>query len=271
MLTSLIQSIKVRITSPVCGSAESNHAIRVNLKRLRASIRLFKPTIDEKIDFKAVDTLFKQAADLLGPYRDHAVLLASIEWLKKKSRNSMIVNRLSRIDQALRQQAPLQPVKWRHFKSLILSAQRQIKSLNAPLLNEKRVLGGLRDTVNKCKKYGNEAFGGSNDKTKFHQFRRWVKYFIYQLESVAEQGGVLNKTSYKQLKTLGDLLGWAHDLENLNKHIKKQTVDDTDEAAVIRIDKLIIELNKRNVDSCKKYYKSLHWNRMFREISANIR
>ena len=208
------------------------HRIRVNIKRLRAWVRLVKHAADNRT-LHNIDKNLKQISGQFSRNRDNHViseLLARL--LKKKDKDKVRF-----LIQTLNNQQESKPDETEKNKpgNITLSIN-QIEQLQQQciLLNRFNVIKkGLKKTYERTLKSGQEAFGKSDSFIELHELRKWVKYLCYQIEFIRAWHPEQYQLEQKRLDKLGRKLGEINDLimvkdllENMKTpNIHSDTVD----------------------------------------------
>ena len=206
------------------------HDIRVNLKRLRA-MRQLSYFETGYTNFTTADTNLKDAGRLLSANRDQTVLRKTLKKLLRgahnKKQRSKVKVVLSHVRDNSNEKGVTDKSIHNVLKRSVLSDQRDWRKLQRGMDKRKSFVTGLARTYDHARSLAEEV--SRRDKvTTSHRWRKWCKYLCYQLQFLSYLDPDCPRSSERilDLKRLGSVLGWRHDIDVL-----KQTLDKTGELA----------------------------------------
>ena len=187
------------------------HRIRVDIKRLRAWIRLVRDQSDDQ-EWQVIDHGLRDMAKQLSASRDEQIIAVTLKWLIGKTKNRDTQASISRINSYVQSDTCGHIFDW---KTINLPDKNMLKVLKHKTLlscSDKIIKKGMQKTYKRALTCGLQACSPKGTFAALHRLRKWVKYLYYQLEFVE----VLHADDYKkiqqQLDKLGKGLGKIHDL-----------------------------------------------------------
>ena len=202
-------------------TANAVHDCRVAVKRLRAQWQLLRPWLSRD-DHRACDHTIRNAAQALAGARDTHVMAATLQTLASKadkpSRHS-----LSRVANTLFSDPQPQPETSHHQEAIIAFTrdQQHWQSLALDISDHELLVSGLARTYKQCRNRTIKAQGGTEPEP-WHDLRKWVKYLLYQQQSLADQH-IHTPCHDQALTRLGKTLGKLHDLHMLREYVLAQS------------------------------------------------
>ncbi len=201
-------------------STEYIHRIRVDIKHLRAWLRLIR---NNKQNWKHIDKRLLEYSKQLGSTRDNQTTKDTLFSLNNIANTPDEHAAIAHVYKQLSLVLKHSKINWEEFKHNISCELDMIKHKHVSFDTIKILENGMKKTYSKARHLGKKAFSKQGSYDDLHKHRKWVKYLNYQL-------GYLNKrTNIKRnVEKLGHDLGKAHDLiiikEKLrlldeNKHI----------------------------------------------------
>lgn len=243
--TAAVSAVRDVLAIEEVGSSEWVHQLRVCTKRLRAYLRLYsgKPSI------RKANRQLKALADSVAEQRDTDVLRQTydqlvVHWFPRKSKKYRKVYLDLIIPKQIDSQAKNKLDTRAAFEKVLLSW---------PNIKDKPKFWavGMERVYLKAKYVGAEAVRGDEDEP-YHRWRKWVKYWLYNLSGVSK--GKVQRSYQKQLKGLGESLGYFHDLCMLESVLvapENQRVIGNDMGALIKA-------LKKEKKQLKKSFKQAH-------------
>jgi CHAD domain-containing protein len=223
----IIQNALVCIAQPCRNRAEDLHQVRLTFKRLRALLRLVQPVIGKGY-FKQENRRLKRIADRLARFRDTTVsyqtLAALAAHLPLKRDQKAFIQVLER----LVENGP-EPRRFKEDRETEMAAAgdelREAghsfqDTLVIPVDEWEAIEPGLRRTYRRAR-YQMLLANRRDTEKSFHQWRKQVKYFYYQLQMLQPAWSRRLTPMVRQLKKLEDKLGRDHDLAVLEKSLMK--------------------------------------------------
>jgi CHAD domain-containing protein len=199
-------------------SGKHIHHVRVDIKRLRAWVRLVRTHSDQQ-EWKYIDRQLRHVARLFSAMRDADVIPATLLWLKKTSGgetaaaiNNIYPHLLAASGRMPERENTGMPEAGFHdlLERKIMSAARY-----------EIIRHGMQRTYKRSRALGRKACADKGSVADLHRFRRWVKYLCYQLEFVEDcYDGDYGKI-HQQLDKLGKRLGRIHDLVLLRNRLQR--------------------------------------------------
>lgn len=198
------------------------HQLRVDIKKLRAWIRLVQGKSDKR-EWQEIDRCLRGMARQWSEKRDAEVVSETLVLLNKKARNQDAAVSISKLysriqDNPVGRSANTNPV---NVPDKVFLDNLKRKTLSAA--KYETIKQGLQKTYKHAMKLGAEACSESSTVDDLHKFRRWVKYLSYQLEFVGDLYADNSGEFRNQLDKLGKRLGKIHDLVMIKHRLKQLT------------------------------------------------
>lgn len=222
------------------------HRIRVDIKRLRAWLRMIRDH-SAAHDWKTTDRSLGAIAKALSSRRDAQVMVETLKWLSKKSRKDNEKHAIEEICARIQFDLVHHPVDWNTVKPALADELSGLRQQAILLKSDKIIIEGLKRTYKRSFKYGNKAFSGDGSTEDLHELRKWVKYLYYQVGYIQAEYPEQYVNERKYLDKLGNRLGRIHDLHLLEERLDELSFqpDCSGAARVVRkimhkrLDKLI--------------------------------
>lgn len=196
-------------------SAEYIHRIRVDIKHLRAWLRLLRIK-EDKYNWKQVDqNLFKYAKQL-GSTRDAQAITDTLNILNKYTKTEEDRNAIIYVQEQLNPVLKSPSINWKKFKTHFSKELNLIKQNFTSFDSILTIKNGLKHTYSKAIQLGEKAFSKNGTYDDLHKFRKWVKYLNYQLAYLNKRINIKN-----DIDKLGDNLGKIHDLIIIKEKLKQ--------------------------------------------------
>lgn len=218
------EAVNSERTSPPLDPA-SVHDLRVLSKKLRALLYLYLPYLDKAL-IKRRDKQLKQLADSYALSRDSDVLQETLAQLLKHNRKSKQHDELSILrdyfaELAVTAEPDSHADPRQQLSAIAQDWPRLRQAKSSPDLSE-----GIDSTYRKARKLSQRASQTTID-DDYHRCRKWLKYYLYQLELAGLSLNKDDQKHHRQLRKLGTRLGLLHDLCVLEKQL--QALCETDE------------------------------------------
>lgn len=238
------------------------HDIRVNLKRLRAMRQL---TYFETVypHFRAADANLRDAGRLLSGDRDQTVLRKTLKKLfngveteKERQKVKTVLFHLGKKNKG--KGLTDESVKHR-VKDYVLSDQQDWRKFQKGLTQTHNLLTGLARTYGYARSLARRV--SRNDiPTLSHRWRKWCKYLYYELLFLSQLSPNSTAKSNREsdLKRLGNVLGWRHDIEALN-----EVLNQTSKLGSIKEEAMLVKALARDWDIELKQESEFLSNRLF--------
>ena len=199
LLTSTVAILK----DPEQSLARRVHRVRTTGKKMRAWLRLLGfqagPDLERELE------RFREAGRRLAPMREGWVQdLLMAEMVGEAEPEPPDEADAPTLEALAACQADLE------------GALRWLERWTCPVAGIDDIAPGLEDTYGKAREARERARETPGDE-HFHALRKWVKYHYYQLGMLQRPGRQKFARRLQHLDTLGDLLGGAHDLAELQK------------------------------------------------------
>jgi hypothetical protein len=191
------------------GDARAVHEARRTCKQLRALLRLVRPRLGA--DYAAGNLGLRDAGRALAADRDAKVRRDTARVLF--AHDAELRRELAR---ALRNRAPRDGDRDADLADALRRLRRErrrIAGWKLGRLSSRQLAAGLRRGYARARK-GYRASRRHPDAPTLHEWRKQVKYHLHQLALVAPRGPRAG-ARVRALGTLGDGLGWHHDLHML--------------------------------------------------------
>lgn len=201
---------------------DSVHAVRRELKRARAGLRLMRDAMGVAAYRRENRTLRDVAAELRD-VRDAKVSLQALTRLSSAVRTPgarkviriMRQNLRTARDRALAQLSARRRIACR---DALLATSQRLRELPARRLAGLDIGRGVRRTYGRARTAARAARHHSTD-DKLHEWRKQVKYGCYQLEVLPHAASGRLRPWHRQARTLAALLGDDHDLALLQTRL----------------------------------------------------
>jgi CHAD domain-containing protein len=195
---------------------EALHEVRKTIKRTRAFLRLFRPSMGTA-DYRRCTEPLRDAAGLLGAARDAHVRLNAVVDLMNRSKSELPASEFAPFRQVLSQQCREQQrvlsgrKTFPHASRLLRDACRHISAVR---LN-KSGWPALATGYKKSYVTGKSAFSAAKEEPtseRFHECRKRVKSLYYQVGLLKKAQPARLTRAEETLERLGQCLGDDHDL-----------------------------------------------------------
>lgn len=195
------------------------HELRKHCKRMRALLRLIEPSLGPR-DFTRQDRSCRDFARVLAQSRDAHVVVHSFEELMRFYKGKVDRRKFTAIFRGLKalRDAEVYEGEETVFPEALSMRMNEHAEWAAHLHFEKRgwalIGGGLSNTYRKGRRCFKET-ELEGDGERFHEWRKSVKYLMYQLQWLKPMEVGLLGELLEGMKLLADLLGDEHDLTML--------------------------------------------------------
>lgn len=249
-VVTLIDNLKTHLEKPVRGRGYL-HRIRVDVKRLRAWIRLIRDE-EDTVGLRAIDRDLRDLMKKLTSHRDRQALRETLQWLERKAGKKPKKSSLRTLAAHMHKGEPQSRLDWGAIKTALTGVLGTLRQHTQTLDSSHRVRDGLQRTYKRAAKSGERAFAGKINPAEVHEFRKWAKYLYYQLEFVQTVYPELYVDAMELLEDLGNRLGRYHDLILLQGKlsqlpVKKRHSGHVEQASVmidVRMHKLLRRANR---------------------------
>lgn len=236
------------------------HDVRVCTKKLRALLQLYRPAC-RKAGLKTVDHAIRDLARTLSSARDahvqHAMLERMVQAFGQEYQGNLhLLLEHYGVDDASDVSMPQTREVREGFEHLLVTWRGQLHLKGKPDIGQ-----GLEFAYKHARKLAYEA-ESSDDDELYHECRKWVKYFHYQLQLVVKDMRPRDKSYLKGLQKLGECLGEFHDrcvLErSLNQLLSKEAQENAElESAGLLMLSWLVEQKRCDKEVCQKLFEKL--------------
>ena len=251
----LIDNLQAHLGRPVRGSGYI-HRIRVDIKRLRAWIRLVRDE-EDAVGLRGIDRDLRDIMKKLSTRRDRQVLMESLKWLEKKADKDTKQTSLRAIRSHIETGTGRITVDWANIKTALMQVLDTLKQHTQKFDSMHMVRDGLQRTYKRAAKSGDKAFSGKIDPEVVHEFRKWAKYLFYQLEVIQAAYPELYKEALDNLEDLGDRLGRYHDLILVKEKLVQVPVKKKYADAAKRLDLMIEDRMRKLLRRANRLYSKV--------------
>jgi len=214
-VVSVVDGLLQHLRQPEEGSAYI-HRIRVDIKRLRAWLRLVRADAD--FDWRSLDRRLRDGARRLSPSRDAQVVLDTLKRLESRA-DGKDREMLALLRSRLHFTPAAAGIDWQALKPELIEAVAALREPALALDSDRVLRRGLKRCYKRAMREGGRAFSGQDGIEKLHELRKWVKYLYYQLQFVNKMRPGTYVKMRKRLNKLGDRLGRIHDLALLRRRL----------------------------------------------------
>jgi len=188
------------------------HSLRVGVKRLRASWRLFQRDVPEAL-FTDAQTRLRTIHLILAPSRDEFVVLTTARSLVTRATKKKTQDALSIVVDALCEHVgdPLNRASLDRVSDGFQRESGAWRDLDIERLNDQGLIDGYVRSYRHGRRIGRRVLE-HDDAALMHRWRRWAKYSFYQLDMIRPVLYAENRARRWYLDRLGDALGKHHDL-----------------------------------------------------------
>jgi len=220
-IITLIENLETHLQRPV-RSGGYVHRIRVDIKRLRAWIRLIRNE-EDTAGLRGMDHELRDIMKKLSSRRDRQALMETLKWLEKKTDKDTKQTSLKAVRSHLRSEDAHTTVDWDNITKTLVAVLAAMKQHTRKFDSMHLVRDGLQRTYKRAAKLGDKAFSGKIDPVEVHEFRKWAKYLFYQLGYIQAAYPELYQATLDNLDDLGRRLGRYHDLVLVKSQIGRLT------------------------------------------------
>jgi len=251
----LIDNLQAHLGRPVRGGGYV-HRIRVDIKRLRAWIRLIRVE-EDAVGLRGIDRDLRDIMKKLSTHRDRQALMESLKWLEKKADKDAKQSSLSVIRSHIETGNGRITVDWANIKTALLHVLDTLKQHTQKIDSMHMVRDGLQRTYKRAAKSGDKAFSGKINPADVHEFRKWAKYLFYQLEFIQAAYPELYKKALDDLEDLGNRLGRYHDLILVKERLGEMPAKKKYADAAKRMDVMIEVRMHKLLRRANRHYRKL--------------
>lgn len=242
-----------RLDKPDTVDYKSVHKIRVDIKHLRAWIRLLRKLVENKEEYKHYDKSLRDIARRFARQRDTRVLNKTYEWLHSRTDNSAEQSAINTIRTGLYLGSGMNTEMW-PADTMTVPATDFLPSGCDPESSDRQILKEIDRRFMRIRRRKKDAFGPEATAITRHQLRKRIKYLYYQLQLMNQYMPIASKKDMKQYRRLGKWLGWLNDLNNLERSLVNMENDNTDSRPVPDVQSAINRQQERLLKKCYKTF-----------------
>ena len=235
------------------------HRIRVDIKRLRAWIRIIRNE-EDSVGLRDVDHNLRDIMKKLSSRRDQQALMETLKWLEKKAGKDAKQASLRTIRSHIRSGGLNTALDWANIKTALLSVLHTLRQQTQKFDSIQMVRDGLQRTYKRSATFGDKAFSGKINPDDVHQFRKWAKYLFFQLGFIQSAYPELYTEALANLEDIGNRLGRYHDLVLVKARVgqlpAKKAYTDAAKLTDIMIDVRMQKLLRRSNRLYRKIYST---------------
>ena len=195
------------------------HEVRKRCKRVRAVARLLRP--NAKALYRQENAAFRDIARGLSPFRDADVRLEAFDdMVSRTDELKQFAAFREMLGDRHRDETKLLEEKLSWTAKEVHAAQERLKEAQISNGTFKLIDPGLRDSYRRGRRAMSKAYD-KPEETAFHEWRKRVKDFGYQMQTLRELWPPVLKRLRSELDQLGDLLGKEHDLTLVRNAVLK--------------------------------------------------
>ncbi len=220
----LLQDAIRHIEHPSRDREEDIHAVRTDIKQVRAILRLIQPVIGDRI-FRRENRRLRKTAQLLAPMRDAAIGLQTIRRLAKKTEGAQKRSDLSTVETHFARR--LESVRVASQEKVMCAAVRALEAdrqhlhrLRFAADDWSAIEPGLEKVYRACRRRMRRAFAQGEDDS-FHRWRIRVKNLYYELQFLLPVWPERLGPMVARLKKVQEQIGDDHDLTVLKAALQK--------------------------------------------------
>ncbi len=218
------------------------HDVRKAYKKLRALVRLVRPCF---AGYRTENDAFRDAAAILGPLRDAAVLIETYDRLMdacdgevERTTFAPVRRRLVLRQKKLDRDTGGADRKLGDARDLLLAARLRVAQWNLSAGDFAALNGGLGKTYRSARRAMKNALR-TEDADALHDWRKYVKYHGYQTRLIEPVWPAAMQAHRQAADQLNDLLGDHHDLAVLDDLLRRAP-DEFDMAVDLAAFRLLI-------------------------------
>ncbi len=239
---------------------EQIHEVRVCTKKLRALLQLYRPVCSKSV-LRAVDHSIRNLARSFSSARDAYIQFCMLERMtqafNEDNQNNMqplLDHYRLHVDQE--EMIPTALEVRDGFDDLLQIWREKIKLKSTPDFAD-----GLDYTYKHARKLAYDA-ESSDDDELYHECRKWVKYYLYQLQMLVKDKRPKDKDFVRSLDTLGACLGDFHDRCVLERSLNRLLDDEGQrnlelESAGLLMVTWLMEQKRQDKETCQQLFEKL--------------
>ncbi len=235
------------------------HQLRKNFKRLKALFRLVR-TLNQAAGEQEI-ARYRDLGRELSSSRDREVIEQTLVKLQFLTADCAVIERLDGLLQRLQKQdiddsssGSCESID--ALRQKLLEARHSAENLLIGDFSPDLLMGGYQETYRKSRKLW-KRIPESRQQEDWHDWRKRVKDDWYQTQLLSNFREDNTRKRLANLRTLADLLGYDHDLQNLSEIIEILAVRPypLDEEVQQLIDKQRLVLQKECLELGRKLYQ----------------
>ena len=194
------------------------HEARKSFKRIRAALRLARDETGQRW-YRSENVFYRDSSRMLAPVRDSTILVLTLDAVAKayadiiapdtfdSVRRKLVLRHEEIVRDLLDNQDILNVVARRMEEGGDRLQEMPVGSSDFSSYGD-----GLRRVYRRGRRAMYRAYADPDDPTKFHEWRKRVKYLWYHMDILQQAWPVMLQDTANELHLLSDFLGDAHDL-----------------------------------------------------------
>lgn len=214
------------------------HSLRVSTKKIRASLQLYSPELNQQT-LKPLDKKIKKIANELSSARDNHVIYTILQkYIHQysdliKQADLLLKQSKRRLPQS--DSSPVHKPTTKAFKKILKKWPTDI----TPPLQE-----GLSYSYQRAGELAAKAQVTGEDE-HYHASRKWVKYHLYQLQQHLPSTTNADRKQIERLDKLAKRLGKLHDLGSVEAFLYQLSQSNIEESLLPDIDTLLQVISEK--------------------------
>lgn len=216
ILANLLENIGDTLATPAATSDSNIHDMRKTCKRLRALLRMLRPSISAD-GFRVLDGKIREFASQLAVLRDNKVMLDTLDQVGQHFAALLREETFAPVHEALVEVTnrgagqPAAALDLPALRARITDILTLARELDCRQISEEKLLDGIVGSYRR----GRRALArveASPDTGHAHRLRRLAKYQYYQLQMLSAWNEAAIRPLERAFHKLEDTLGQEHDL-----------------------------------------------------------
>ena len=215
------------------------HETRKSLKRLRALLRLIRPSIGDEV-FRAENTHLREIARILSGARDRHVLLETISKLEAgagASRHTLARNVREVLNGANGGEGPVDVAAMRQAHSRLAEAKGRFARLRLAGRGFDLVGAGLERSYRRARRAYNAAYDELTDEA-FHEWRKSTQQHWRHMALLSRAWPACLSARSSEARRLSQILGDDHDLAMLVAFVRSDAAERLGQERIAKIETL---------------------------------
>jgi len=248
------------LSQPDWSQPKSIHRVRVPVKRLRALWTLLEPGLGRDA-VRPANHRLRDASRLLSRRRDEDVMRGTVHKLARDAASKSDRRALEAVHAALCRStggdsatvAMPDPADIGTAFHADAAAWRRLSSIDQ---SASAIHDGLKATYRKARTRGKAALK-RGEAEAFHDWRKWSKALLYQMQALQTINAVGRAKTVKRLDKLGKQLGRRNDLDVLLTTMQDTMLAGVDKKARKRVTKIIRKVERTHEQAAARLQKRI--------------